>query len=221
MGNSLVFDNDLISSLARKLVQARRLYGSDSAYVIGLFRGVEWLLESVEDGENAKQSLHHRVLEQETGKPVMSSGETPTESSEALPENSWIKGIVKWFNNDKGYGFISTEENIDVFVHWRDISAWDRSISQGEEVEFMVTKTAKGFQAINVMKTSREGDPETGEGTEPHEIDKETETVGSDPGREDPEISAPPAELEREDTPAVSEDESETDSGEENPGQSM
>ena len=220
MGNSLVFDNDLISSLARRLVQARRLYGSDSAYVIGLFRGVEWLLESVEDGENAKQSLHHRILEQESGKPVTSSGETPAESQEALPETSWIKGIVKWFNNDKGYGFISTEENIDVFVHWRDISAWDRSIGQGEEVEFMVTKTAKGFQAINVMKTSREGDPEMGEGVEPHEIDREAERIGSDPDREDLETSIP-AKPEGEDIPAVSEDESETDRGVENPGQSM
>ncbi|HIC68782.1 MAG TPA: hypothetical protein EYO90_04550, partial [Candidatus Latescibacteria bacterium] len=63
-----------------------------------------------------------------------------------------MKGSVKWFNNDKGYGFISTASDTDVFVHWRDITSWDRSLGQGDEVEFMVTKTAKGFQAVNVMK---------------------------------------------------------------------
>ena len=47
-------------------------------------------------------------------------------------------GVVKWFNNDKGYGFISTHSHIDVFVHWRDISSWDRSLAQGDEVEFVV-----------------------------------------------------------------------------------
>ena len=73
-----------------------------------------------------------------------------------LAENTWIKGAVKWFNNDKGYGFISTDSHVDVFVHWRDISSWDRSLTQGDEVEFMVTRTAKGFQAINVMKAGQE-----------------------------------------------------------------
>ena len=52
---------------------------------------------------------------------------------------------------------------MDVFVHWRDISSWDRSLVQGDEVEFMVTRTAKGFQAINVMKA---GGDDTGEALE-------------------------------------------------------
>ena len=166
MGVSMVLDNALVAILAEKIVHARKLYGADSAYVIGLFTGFEWLLEGVEGGEEAKQLLRNRVLEYESGKAVKPTEQIPVEREEAaLPENSWIKGTVKWFNNDKGYGFISTDGNIDVFVHWRDISSWDRSIGQGEEVEFMVTKTAKGFQAVNVMKT----DQKEGEGTRPEE----------------------------------------------------
>ena len=55
-----------------------------------------------------------------------------------------------------------TDADADVFVHWRDISSWDRSLAQGDEVEFMVTKTAKGFQAINVMKPGATGDQQVG-----------------------------------------------------------
>ncbi|MAN25322.1 MAG: hypothetical protein CME10_13735 [Gemmatimonadetes bacterium] len=90
--------------------------------------------------------------------PVGSS--VPQGSAETLSENAWIKGVVKWFNNDKGYGFISTESKVDVFVHWRDISSWDRSLEQGDEVEFMVTRSEKGFQAINVMKTGSDDTPD-------------------------------------------------------------
>ncbi|MBM3278486.1 MAG: cold shock domain-containing protein [Candidatus Handelsmanbacteria bacterium] len=89
-----------------------------------------------------------------------------------------MKGKVKWFNNDKGYGFISTESSTDVFVHWRDISSWDRTLAQGDEVEFMVTKTAKGFQAINVMKAGKEG---AGEGQEESETPNTLEAHSSPP----------------------------------------
>ncbi len=151
-------DRETVSMLAEKIIQARRLYGTDSAYVIGLISGIEWLLESIEGGIKLKESIHSRILEGESGKsPRVSSdaGGTGT-PPDTLAENAWIKGLVKWFNNDKGYGFISTDSHIDVFVHWRDISSWDRVLTQGDEVEFMVTRTAKGFQAINVMKTGQE-----------------------------------------------------------------
>ena len=171
MSSSLFLDNEAISSLATKIVQARRLYGNDSSYVIGLITGLEWLFESVDEGAKTRDLIHSRILEGESGKPVRASTESPPSSppaaGESLAENTWIKGIVKWFNNDKGYGFISTDSHIDVFVHWRDISSWDRSLTQGDEVEFMVTRTAKGFQAINVMKAGQEG--EKGEGIEGEE----------------------------------------------------
>ena len=158
MGVSLVIDNNLILSLAEKIAQARKLYGPDSSYVIGLFTSFEWFVQGAEGKEDLKQLLRDRVLDVESGNNENLRAATSPENDQALSENSWFKGVVKWFNNDKGYGFISTEGDVDVFVHWRDISSWDRSISQDEEVEFMVTKTAKGFQAVNVMKSKQAED---------------------------------------------------------------
>jgi len=63
------------------------------------------------------------------------------------------KGTVKWFNNQKGYGFISDEEGNDVFVHYSGLSMDGfKSLDEGQEVEFEVTEGAKGPQAINVTK---------------------------------------------------------------------
>lgn len=63
------------------------------------------------------------------------------------------RGTVKWFNNDKGFGFISRENGPDVFVHFRAIVVKGdgyRSLSEGQKVEFTVTQGAKGPQAENV-----------------------------------------------------------------------
>jgi CspA family cold shock protein len=62
-------------------------------------------------------------------------------------------GTVKWFNDEKGYGFIQRESGEDIFVHHSGIqSEGFRSLSQGETVEFTVTKGSKGWQAENVVK---------------------------------------------------------------------
>ena len=63
------------------------------------------------------------------------------------------KGTVKWFNNQKGFGFISDEQGNDVFVHYSGIqSNGFKSLEEGQEVEFEVVNGAKGPQATNVTK---------------------------------------------------------------------
>ncbi len=63
------------------------------------------------------------------------------------------EGIVKWFNADKGYGFIQVEDGDDIFVHFSAIqSDGFKSLSEGDKVEFEVTDSERGPQAINVTK---------------------------------------------------------------------
>jgi CspA family cold shock protein len=64
-----------------------------------------------------------------------------------------MKGKVKWFNNQKGYGFITTEEGKDVFVHHTAIQGDGyKTLEEGKEVEFEVKAGQKGDQAVNVQK---------------------------------------------------------------------
>ena len=64
------------------------------------------------------------------------------------------KGTVKWFNATKGYGFLSTEEGEDVFVHYSALEDTGefRTLNEGQEVEFNITEGEKGPQASNVTK---------------------------------------------------------------------
>ena len=60
-------------------------------------------------------------------------------------------GTVKWFNNEKGFGFISQSDGADVFVHPSAIDMTGyRSLTEGQAVEFEVQETPKGLQAANV-----------------------------------------------------------------------
>ncbi|HUV27976.1 MAG: cold-shock protein [Anaerolineales bacterium] len=63
-----------------------------------------------------------------------------------------ITGTVKWFNGNKGYGFISREDGPDVFVHYTAIEADGyRNLAEGQMVEFTVENGPKGLQAANVV----------------------------------------------------------------------
>ena len=64
-----------------------------------------------------------------------------------------MKGTVKWFNNQKGYGFISDEQGNDVFVHFSALQMDGfKVLDEGDEVEFEVVNGEKGPQAANVTK---------------------------------------------------------------------
>ena len=64
-----------------------------------------------------------------------------------------VKGIVKWFSNQKGYGFITPENGKDVFVHFSVIQGDGyKSLNEGESVELEITEGPKGEQAANVVR---------------------------------------------------------------------
>ena len=63
------------------------------------------------------------------------------------------KGTVKWFNNQKGYGFISDEAGNDVFVHYTGLNMEGyKTLEEGQAVEYEITDGEKGPQAVNVVK---------------------------------------------------------------------
>jgi CspA family cold shock protein len=67
-----------------------------------------------------------------------------------------LKGTVKWFNNNKGYGFIGRDGGADVFVHYSAISTEGyKSLQEGDDVEFEIAEGPKGRpQAGNVVKAA-------------------------------------------------------------------
>jgi CspA family cold shock protein len=76
-----------------------------------------------------------------------------TISKEKQRRNRMANGVVKWFNNSKGFGFITQENGEDVFVHFSAIQGDGfKSLNEGDKVTFEVVKGPKGLQAANVSK---------------------------------------------------------------------
>ena len=68
-----------------------------------------------------------------------------------------MSGNVKWFNNEKGYGFIDYSEGEDIFVHYSAIRQDGyKTLSEGQRVEFDLIETPKGLQAVNVKSAAVE-----------------------------------------------------------------
>lgn len=64
-----------------------------------------------------------------------------------------VKGTVKWFNGEKGFGFITPENGADVFAHYSEIQDTGfRSLNEGEKVEFVITEGKKGKQASAITR---------------------------------------------------------------------
>ncbi|HOB29134.1 MAG: cold-shock protein [Dethiobacteria bacterium] len=73
-----------------------------------------------------------------------------------------MQGRVKWFNPQKGYGFIEVEDGKDVFVHYSEIQEEGfKTLEEGQEVEFEIVEGNRGPQAANVVKLDS-GIPESG-----------------------------------------------------------
>lgn len=63
-----------------------------------------------------------------------------------------VLGVVKWYNPDKGYGFIQVEGREDVFVHRSEVEKAGLRLYEGDSIEFETRKTERGEQAINLKK---------------------------------------------------------------------
>jgi len=82
-------------------------------------------------------------------------GYVPDNFIQKQRRNRMANGVVKWFNNSKGFGFITQENGEDVFVHFSAITGDGfKSLNEGDKVTFEVVKGPKGLQAANVAKVS-------------------------------------------------------------------
>ena len=61
-----------------------------------------------------------------------------------------MKGKVKWYDIKKGYGFIESEDGLDIFIHKSEIPFWSIFLSKDDKVEYNIENTKKGFKAIEV-----------------------------------------------------------------------
>jgi CxxC-x17-CxxC domain-containing protein len=97
----------------------------------------------------------HRPARTETarGDTIRSHAPRPASGGEAAGSGVRVQGVVKWFNQAKGFGFIRDDAGQDLFVHFSAIQAeGQKTLNQGERVEFHVVPGARGNQAANVTR---------------------------------------------------------------------
>jgi CspA family cold shock protein len=94
--------------------------------------------------------------------------------SESESESGILKGVVKWFNDAKGFGFIQHTSGRDVFVHYSVISSDGfKTLKDGETVEYELKEGPKGLQASKVVRTKKEDNSSEGA------IDTETDEASA------------------------------------------
>ena len=114
-------------------------------YTIGVGHGRLWLLDRRRQGLRRPGTLFDRYRAYPSRNPIISS------SKEQQKVTEREEGTVKWFNDAKGYGFISRDIGEDVFVHYSAIEGDGfRSLPEGQRVEFSVEQGPKGLQATHV-----------------------------------------------------------------------
>lgn len=85
------------------------------------------------------------------GQAILQGSQNPQDQQKVL-DNNRESGTVKWFDSNKGYGFITRSMGEDIFVHFRSIrGSGYRSLSEGQAVEFLVTQGEKGPQAEDIL----------------------------------------------------------------------
>jgi cold shock protein len=85
--------------------------------------------------------------------------------SESDAGSGTLKGVVKWFNDAKGFGFIEHTSGKDVFVHYSVIATEGfKTLKDGENVEYEMKEGPKGLQAVRVLRTKLPGEEESSEG---------------------------------------------------------
>jgi len=101
--------------------------------------------------------------------------------SESESESGVLKGVVKWFNDAKGFGFIQHTSGRDVFVHYSVISSEGfKTLKDGETVEYELKEGPKGLQASKVVRTKKDDEASSLEDTEGEDEETASCSIESD-----------------------------------------
>ena len=132
MGNSINLENAFVEHLAERINAARKLYGSDSAYVIGLITAIEWIVEEADGGDAVRQALHRRidsVIAPTTGGPVPSRPEREHREVEGAhharirsPRPSVLPGYVLLEQRGEPYGPVGAEGSSGTKLHFHALA---------------------------------------------------------------------------------------------------